>query len=517
MHVKGRAVRNKCVAIPDDAAMSNGYLATRWCVQLNRTFPFPLHDLITCLGRLERCYTARHALGLYRSVIVTCRYTLGTSSSEIRQLDNLLYSALALVITHHPALCCSIIGEESENPVVRRLQSIDLRNLVSLVQLDEVDHLVHHLEKLHDETWTKLDQRPAWKVVVFRPPGGTLNNEIDIAFIFHHALADGLSGAAFHSALLQELRHATSLDQEALDAPKVIQVPRNIRLTDPLEDSIKLSLSWSFLTSQLLQEFGPRWLCGPRATTLWAGARCKTLEECPYKTRLRVLSIPAVRVEDWLNAARREKVTLTSFITATIVVTLASLLPEAERFVGVTPYTMRRFCGTSMDAIVNQTSGFNTPYDHNLLNQIRVSSQSSPDRDSQIWKVAHYFHSEMKAELGRCPKDNLIGLLPYIPSYQQFYEKKLGQTREATFEVSNLGKLELPIDGGHQTENKDGWTIGSILFSQGPQVVGPAFTVNCASVSGGSLNLVFGWQDGVVAESVIDAIVRDFESSATST
>jgi hypothetical protein len=204
--------------------------------------------------------------------------------------------------------------------------------------------------------------------------------------------------------------------------------------------------------------------------------------------------------------------TLTSLITGTIVVALADLLPAAKRFMGITPYTMRRMSGTSTNAIVNQTSAFHTSYGNSLLNDIRFPSKPSLESTSRIWKVAHYFQSDMHAELGKCPKDNLLGLLPYVSNYQTFYQKKMSQPREATFEVSNLGAFN---PTGHDTVDESrrnrGWTIENITISQGAQVIGPAFSVNVASVRGGSLNLAFSWQDGVVDDSVIDAIVQEFE------
>ena len=450
-------------------------------------------------------------------MIVTCRYKLGKSLQD-RELQDLLFLALARVITQHPALCCSIIGEETANPVFGRLGSIELCDVVTLIQLKEVDNLVHHLEQLHDETWTNLNQQPAWKVVAFRPPGSQLVDVVEIAFVFHHALADGLSGAAFHRLLLQELLHTTSRHQETVNVPNVINVSRDIRLTDPLEDLVQLPLSWGFLAGQVLQEYGPR-LPFRSPSTVWAGARCQTLEELPYRSRLRILSIPAERVEDLLNAARSETTTLTSFITGTIVVVLADLLPAAKRFVGITPYTMRRISRMSTNAIVNQISVCHTFYGNSLLNDIRVSSKLFPESTSRIWKVARYFQNDMKAELAKVPQDNLLGLLPYISNYRKFYQKKLSQPREATFEVSNLGAFNPTDHRGHDKSDEghrnQGWTIENIIFTQGAQVIGPAFSVNCASIRDGSLNLAFSWQNGVVDESVIDAIVREFERSPT--
>lgn len=442
-------------------------------------------------------------------MIVTCRYRLG-KSLQSPELQDLLFVALSRVTARHAALCCSILDEETEEPAFGLLQSIDLRDVVTFIQLEGPDYLAHHLEQLHDERWTNLERLPAWKLVIFRHADADPGDHVDIVFVFHHGLADGLSGAAFHRSLLHELRDTTSSRQEDVDVPKVIDVSRSTQLTDPLEALVQLPLSWGFLAGQIFREYGPRRLFGS-STTLWAGARRETLEKIPYRSRLRILSIPADTVEKLLNAARSEAITLTSVITATLVVVLADLLPAAERFVGTTPYTMRRVCGTSMDTIVNQTSGFETSYSKSLLAEIRTSSKSFPHSTSRIWKVARYFHNNLKTEIGRAPKDNPVGMLPYISNYHKFCQGKLSQQREVTFEVSNLGLFNPANHGDNEDQEKKSWTIEDILFSQGAQVLGSAFAVNCASVRGGSLNLAFSWQEGVVDESFIDTIVREFE------
>lgn len=179
---------------------------------------------------------------------------------------------------------------------------------------------------------------------------------------------------------------------------------------------------------------------------------------------------------------------------------------------------------------MNQTSVVQTTYDKNLLDKIRASiNHQFPDGKAGTWTIAHYFHSTLKTEIAQCPQDNIVSLLPYISNYENFYKSKIGKPRESTFEVSNLGAFDPSFDDDDDdgkskqvkesnTDSRndgdvDGWRIENILFSQGPQVLGPAFAVNCASLSHGRgpLNLVLSWQDGVVEEEIIDAIANGFE------
>lgn len=465
----------------------------------------------TAKGKLERLSTTRHSLGLYRSVIVTCCYTIARPL-EARELDDLLRLALAKIVARHAALCCCVVGEDTENPAVHRLESIDLASVLSFVQLNHFDQLARHLERLHDQTWTNVDQSPLWKVVVFQPTVSGATTVIDIAFVFHHALMDGLSGPAFHKSLLHELQNATSAYTQAGDIPSVIEVPQDIQLIQPLETLVRFSLSWVFLARQVIQEYAPRLLSGSQDTT-WAAAPCAPLDERDFKTRIRLVSVPADESQAMLQAARDQNTTLTALINGIIVKALADAVPAAKQFVATTPYTMRKWTGTSTDEMVNQVSVVQTTYDSAFLDEVRAAHEKSIEA---IWRVARYFQAEMRAALDKVPQDNVIGLLPYVSSYKDYYMKRLGQPRETTFEVSNLGRQVFETRGEDSGTKQEEWAIENVTFTQGTTVVGPAITISCASIGTGALNLALTWQKGVVEESIVDAVVQALHATAES-
>jgi hypothetical protein len=209
-------------------------------------------------------------------------------------------------------------------------------------------------------------------------------------------------------------------------------------------------------------------------------------------------------VESLLEESKKHSVTLTSILTAALVSALADALPEAPRFLGMTPYTLRRVTGTSMNDMVNQTSAFETSYQADFLDRIRKASNAI-ERIESLWNTARYFHAQMQDELARCPRDNLVGLLPYVSDYVKYYQKKIGKAREATWELSNLGILRTT-----QESLPGSWRLENMTFTQGAQPVGPAFAVNCVSVQGGPLTMAITWQDSVVPGNIIDILVHDF-------
>ncbi|KAL8736799.1 MAG: hypothetical protein Q9166_000165 [cf. Caloplaca sp. 2 TL-2023] len=460
-------------------------------------------DLLRPVGMLEKLYTARHVLGIYNSVIVTATYTVPLKLEDTT-LSNILSAAIPPLLHRHPSLCCYFEGEDTVEPKFKRLETINLEDILQIYSLEQQRSLTQELQKLHDQRWP-TEPKPLWKLVVMRgPPVVTdpdIDNTVHIAFVYHHVIGDGLSGIAFHKSLLHELASIEHLDVHA--TPDTIDTPISTSLIEPIEKLISLPLSWLFLIKQVVQEYAPRWLIGA-PSPLWAGLPTKTLDECPLRSRVRLISIPADEVEFLLKESKKHGVTLTSLFTAAIVVVLAEQLPDASSFLGMTPYTLRRVTGISMDEMINQSSGFEMIYASDFLDRIRKASNIT-QRAESLWDAAGSFHTDLQRELTKCPSDNLVGLLPYVPDYVKYYTKKFGKAREATWELSNLGVVRTSQDA-----IPGSWRLASMSFTQGAQPLGAAFTINCVSVEDRPLNIAVTWQDSVVQEDMIEAVARTF-------
>ena len=392
-------------------------------------------------------------------------------------------------------------------PNFRRLKIVEFKDVLQIVDLEENETLSQKLQELHDRRWS-TEKRPLWKLVVMR---GLQNVDdtssgfkLHIAFVYHHVIGDGLSGAAFHRSLIRTLGEIDKTGYELREASKAIEIPVSAKLIEPIERLISLPLSWLFLLKQILNEYAPRWLIGA-PPPLWAGLPMQTLDECPLRSRNRIVTITPDGMENLLEESRKRGVSLTSLFTASLVCNLAKALPEAPRFLGTTAYTLRRVTRSSMDEMVNQSTGLLTSYEGDLLRRVRNASTATGLVES-LWDTALFFHSQLQAELAKCPRDNLVGLLPYVVDHVEFYRKKFGKGREATWEVSNLGVFKTAPDPLPEKS-----TLESMTFTQGAQPLGAAFSVNCVSIQGGPLTIAFTWQDSVVDEDIIDALAQGFE------
>ncbi|MCJ1387584.1 hypothetical protein MMC18_000427 [Xylographa bjoerkii] len=462
-------------------------------------------DVLRPVGMLEKLYTARQVLGIYNSVIVTATYNV-----RPKHEDPSFYSIFCAIISglvyRHPSLGCYFEGEDTPEPEFRRLKTIKVDDVLQMIDLEKGESLAQKLQVLHDQQWP-VDRKPLWKLIVMRElqsaSDTSIGSTLHIAFVYHHVIGDGLSGTAFHTSLLQELENIEQTSQDLREAPKTVDTRLSTRLIEPIEKLTILPLSWLFLIKQVVQEYAPRWLIGA-PSPLWAGLPVQTLDKCPFRSRVRIVTIRADRVEGLLKESKKHGMTLTSLLTAALVSTLADVLPEAPRFLSMTAYTLRRVTGTSMNDMVNQTSSFATTYPAHILDRIRKASDPAK-RVESLWNTAGYFHAQMQDELARCPHDNLVGLLPYVSDHVKYYQKKIGRAREATWELSNLGVFR-------QTQDSlpGRWRLEVMTFTQGAQPVGSAFAVNCVSVQGGPLTIAITWQDSVVHEDIIDALAHGF-------
>ncbi|KAL8913724.1 MAG: hypothetical protein Q9172_007221 [Xanthocarpia lactea] len=463
-------------------------------------------NVLRPVGMLEKLYTARQALGVYNSVIVTATYRV-----PLELEDTFVYTTLRAAIPgllhRHPPLCCYIEEANTAESSYARLSTVDLKDVLEIVSLEQGGILAEKLQELHDQRWP-VGPKPLWRLVVMRDPqtigDSSIESTLHIALVYHHVIGDGLSGIAFHKSLLRELKSIEQKSQEPPEIPDVIRTPDSIELAEPIEKLISFPLSWTFLMKQLMKEYAPRWIIGA-PQTLYAGLPTKTLDELQLRSRVRLISIQADELKRLLEASRQHGVSLTSLLTAAIAFALANELPGASRFLGLTPYTLRRISGTSMAEMVNQSSGFETNYPADMLDHIRKASNANERLDS-VWGVASYFHTQMQHELEKCPQDNLVGLLPYVLDHVGYYKKKFGKAREATWEISNLGVFEPPAAGPLPRI----WELDNIVFTPGAQPLGAAFTVNCVSVRDKPLSITITWQDSVVHEEVIDAVAHIF-------
>ncbi|KAI8214999.1 hypothetical protein K4K52_011732 [Colletotrichum sp. SAR 10_76] len=121
------------------------------------------------------------------------------------------------------------------------------------------------------------------------------------------------------------------------------------------------------------------------------------------------------------------------------------------------------------------------------------------------------------AETAATLQDQPIGLLRYLPSVRKWLLSKLGQRRDCSHEVSNVGAFEGATRGGEKKA-----TITHVVFSQPGHVSSAPICFNISSVKQGPLVYTVTWPTGAlgvpeveedaVVDTICTSIQADFEA-----
>jgi Alcohol acetyltransferase len=90
-------------------------------------------------------------------------------------------------------------------------------------------------------------------------------------------------------------------------------------------------------------------------------------------------------------------------------------------------------------------------------------------------------------------EDQAVGLLRYIPSISKWTVTKIGQERDSSYNISNLGSFEA---GAVQKSEGNQCNITKMIFSRPATPISPPLTVSIVSVKGGSMVMSMVWQPG---------------------
>ncbi|EPE24213.1 hypothetical protein GLAREA_08063 [Glarea lozoyensis ATCC 20868] len=438
------------------------------------------------VGLLEQMSTARHDLGYYHSVGATARYSTPTSTSNLRRQ---IQAALTKVILQYPALCHGIINEGALKPSFKLVESIDLDRCIEWITVtsDRESKLAETLEQAHSTRFSDIEVHPPWKLLIITPE--TKPSTFDAAFIFHHALGDGMSGKLFHGSFASALNTPSSSPPELL-----VPIPSSTKLPPPIEALIPFTVSYRYLLLQIWESIRPAWFFP--SLQPWTSTPISATNLARGESRMTFFALPADLMKVVLSECRENGTTLTGLLHALALLSFTNHVPQGSSFTSTTPYSLRHLTGTKDDMVV-QVSALSTTYPTSLVTSLRASSNLT----EEIWSLARDFKKNMAVELARAPRDVVLGLLPYISDMHEFFRSKIGKGRESTFEVSNVGVLAPPASGD--------WNVERVLFSQSGMGTGALVGINVASVVGGELVVSLTWLEGDVDSALVERVRDD--------
>lgn len=442
--------------------------------------------------------------------------------------QTLVEIALARVIMRLGGLRVSIINENTSHASFVSVPSMDLRDFIEWETVTEgsqaqFDARVLEVTKNRlEQLWPNVATRPPWKLLVVQNSTKDWGQvRLDMVFVTHHALADGKSTMVFHNEMLRELNYCPSDRGSGPPAElkdHILSFDQPPVLAPPQQELIQFRISWLFFFKTLWKEFGPSWLKPTPPVEPWAG-KAITLE--PHRLNLRLISIEEEVVPKLVTACRAHGATLTAILHVLVLVSVARRVPaevapafSSETPIGLVPWA-KLPPGSDVDltkmlSVLNTSS--NKVWDAETVADLRrrLSEEDQGLEEDLVWPLAATWRAEMKTKLASLPNDDVCGLMDYVTDWQKRWEGKIGQQRDATWEVSNIGLIKPKPEWGYHT--LDVWDIRRSFFTQPAFLAGPGFGVNVTGVERGEVTLTLNWQGGVIDDTIVDSVVGDLST-----
>jgi len=426
-------------------------------------------------GVVELDRIVKHNIGYHFNVIFT-----GTYNRPLPR--RILYPALRALVVRHPALGVHVVGEETADPYFVRLKSVNLNKIVRYEDA-EID-LNEFLGQEHSTPFPiaiEGQPQPLWRIVVLERTG-------QIAFIYHHVIADGTSGLSFHRSLLAALNKASLEEQPN----SIADVPQDKAFFPSMEDHLHLTLSWKSYIHHQFPSLAPK--PNPPPPGLWTG-RPHMFENNVCRTFARAVQVPWETLFAIRENCRKENVTLQPFLQIIVGQAIAEAVPEAGALQCAAAISLRRYLkDVGPDDLGVWISAWSEIYTRQEL--IEGEGETATP-----WDLVRRAKTLVDREINRGTKDVLLAFMKFDPDIRASLLAKPGKPRANTYSVTNVGLF----DGGAQDE-RDGFKGEDMVFSQSSHVQGSALQYQVVGTKGGSLSLCVTWQEGVVDVDVVERI-----------
>jgi hypothetical protein len=409
------------------------------------------------------------------------------------------------VLKSQPILGVTIQDELSPEPRWQRLQTIDFTQIVKIIEQDPEECPDAWLQKGLRERIDRVDELAVWRIIVSvkkseLSPSSTYKGGLKfmLAFFGHHAIADGMSGAAFHYTFLEALNaHISSPSSTPISDKAIVSVPK-LPLVPSLEESANLALTILFIIMVIIKEF----IYNPVDTLAWSGAPVtRTVPKTPSTPSLRSFALSPAQVSGLVNKCREENATVTALVLVLVARKLAQMYPSHKHFNSGIPFSFRRFTEHTprdMGVLVSNLTPFfssepTTPRGFISCATDSTATDKSDSNDPKLWDSARKTKDFMRKKTASSTDQN-VTMLKFASDYASFFMKKLGGWREAAFEVTNI----TTVDGGEVGNEKayfdKAWFCGGLSTYAAPYVV------SMVSVKGGWMNVCITWEEGVISE-----------------
>ncbi|EFE31683.1 uncharacterized protein ARB_01282 [Trichophyton benhamiae CBS 112371] len=241
-----------------------------------------------------------------------------------------------------------------------------------------------------------------------------------------------------------------------------------------------------------------------REPALWTGSRTFT----PLHNTVRHLVVCERETTAFRDACRENRTTVTAGLQVLLAGALFRHIPEQyTRLASEGAISARRWL---TDGRITEDSigvWVGVYYEHYSRASLVNDDDDDDDAFAFPWDEARRAKQTIDTALSRRGSNSPVGLLKYVRDYVgEIFLPKLGQERELSFEVSNIGVFT----AGQADEEP---RIERMVFTQSANVFGCAISTSVVTGADGCLVLGFSWQRGVVEDRLMDAFLASVKQA----
>ncbi|RDW74846.1 hypothetical protein BP6252_05988 [Coleophoma cylindrospora] len=433
----------------------------------------------------QRC-VSREDLGWYHAVIIGAIYEFQPDFIDNNLACRSFFYPLKRCIEKHPYLCVAVNDMHTDKPFYESVPTINLEDHISIVNdpaavNDQVAAIERVLSQQLDLPFTR--GIPPWRTVVL--PLGP--NQCFVAFAFSHIIGDGPTGTAFHRTFLEACRSIPDLKSSE---PHIIKTP--VRpLPPPFDTPERLPISWSFLLAPLIASILPHFIvkllglplgASPVDAGTWTGSPT-AYDPRTSHSKIKLCEFEAALMKNAIHVSRKHDAKFTGTLHQLVTRALSKAItnPDVTNFISQTTINMRRSIGIPDDEMGNFVSGCYVVHPRSNL--------SGPLSDEE-WEGARSA-TQAFATRAASLQNQLVGLLRYLSSIRKWTLAKIGQQRDSSYEISNVGAMDVGQDKstGHMGQA----SITKMVFAQPGHITSNPIAFNIISVKGGSLVCTVTW------------------------
>lgn len=440
-----------------------------------------------------------HHLGFFNNVGLSVHYSLSQLvPPTVLDLRHLIHLAVGKVVKKYRILSAIPVNEDAPDAYFASLSSVDLSRSIKFLtrsqpwndlgegQDRELDAI---LEDQHNTDFKiGYGTEPFWRIIVLQSAEQKL--DFTAAFIYHHAIGDGVSGLVFHKSFHDALEAFTSTPAACFTREETVASKEDAMILPALGQLHPLPINPE-PPANAAESFHQ-----------WTG----NCIQHPCKSRWTCFHLSPTVSKSFFLKCKQNELSVTSVVSSTLATVLFDILPpDVEALTCIIPINLRPWLQLPREV---GDDALGTYFDATRVLFKRPEQIPMAPHSVDVWTAARKVSSIVNDYLSNVSPSGepytAVSALETIPDVSAIFKPMIGKPRDAAFEVTNVGIFATRATP--ETSEASIWQVGKVVLSRSCLVTGAAVTVSVATGGDGSMTIGYSWQEGIVSDELVEEI-----------